>query len=78
MVAAIKHLPYEDRLRRLKLPSLRYRCDRGDMLTVYNLLNNKIRIDASAFFALSTLLLASRHRSLEQPASNCNKFRNGK
>ena len=72
MVAAIKHLPYEDRLRRLKLPSLRYRRDRGDMLTVYNLLSNKIRIDASAFFALSTGNTETRGHSkkLKKPTAN--------
>ena len=72
MVAAIKHLPYEDRLRRLKLPSLRYRRDRGDMLTVYNLLSNKIRIDASAFFALSTGNTETRGhpKKLKKPTAN--------
>ena len=57
---------------RVKLPSLRYRRDRGDMLTVYNLLNNKIRIDASAFFALSTGNTETRGHSkkLKKPTAN--------
>ena len=50
MVPAIRHLPYQERLERLRLPSLHYRRIRGDMIMVYQLLSGKIRIDPSTFF----------------------------
>ena len=39
MLPFIKNLTYEDRLRKLKLPSLRFRCLRGDMIEVYKVLS---------------------------------------
>ena len=37
----VKHLPYKERLVRLKLPTLKYRRIRGDMIEVYKILTNK-------------------------------------
>lgn len=39
LVPNIRHLPYKERLRRLDLPSLKYRRIRGDMINVYKILN---------------------------------------
>ena len=39
-VKMIRHLNYSDRLRRLNLPTLRYRRHRGDMIEVYKILHN--------------------------------------
>jgi len=39
LISSIKHLPYEDRLKKLKLPSLKYRRARGDMIEVFKILN---------------------------------------
>ena len=39
LIPSLKNLPYEDRLRKLELPSLRYRRLRGDMIEVYKILN---------------------------------------
>ena len=36
----LKYLPYEDRLKAFKLPTLIYRKFRGDMLETYRILNN--------------------------------------
>ena len=41
MVPGLSNLSYEDRLRKLKLPTLSYRRLRGDMIECYKLLNNK-------------------------------------
>ena len=49
MVAAIKHLPYPDRLRRLGLPSLVYRRRRGDMVTVYQLIHGGMDVPENTF-----------------------------
>lgn len=50
MIPAIRHLPYQERLERLRLPSMHYRRIRGDMIMVYQLYSGKIRIDPSTFF----------------------------
>ena len=41
LVISIKNLTYKDRFKRLKLPTLKYRCIRGDMIEVYKTLTNK-------------------------------------
>ena len=38
LVIGVKSLPYCERLRKLKLPTLKYRCLRGDMTEVYKIL----------------------------------------
>jgi len=42
LVITIKRLHYEDRLRRLKLPTLKYRRIRGDMIELYKKYDNDI------------------------------------
>jgi len=41
LVITIKNLTYKDSLKRLKLPTLKYRRIRGDMIEVYKILTNK-------------------------------------
>ena len=41
LVITIKNLTYKDRLKRLKLPTVKYRRIRGDMIEVYKILTNK-------------------------------------
>ena len=43
----MKNIPYEERLQRLKLPTLAYRRTRGDMIEVYKLLHGKYDSDVS-------------------------------
>ena len=40
IVPCLKDLSYEDRLRKLALPTLKYRRLRGDMINVYKILND--------------------------------------
>ena len=44
-----QHLPYEQRLEKLALPSLRWQ--REDMICVYSLLNNIYDLDCSLFYS---------------------------
>ena len=53
MVRSLKHLDYEERLRALHLPTLRYRRYRGDMIAVFNILHSTYDIDFSDFFTFS-------------------------
>ena len=43
----MKYIPYEERLERLKLPTLAYRRTRGNMIEVYKLLHEKYDSDVS-------------------------------
>jgi len=52
-IPEISHLPYDKRLRVLKLPSLQHRRRRGDMIQTYKILNEIDRIDSAIFFELS-------------------------
>jgi hypothetical protein len=55
MVRCISKLPYEDRLRRLNLFSLRYRRIRGDMIETFKILKGIEDVDSRQFFQLSGL-----------------------
>ena len=54
VVEDLKNLPYEDRLRSLKLPSLQYRRRRGDMICAYNIISGKVKVDAEKIFTMAT------------------------
>lgn len=41
----VKDLTYEERLKRLRLPSLYYRRQRGDMIQVYKIVTGKVKLD---------------------------------
>jgi hypothetical protein len=46
---SLRHLPYDERLRRLQLPTLRERFDRGDAILTYQLLSGILDVDASRY-----------------------------
>ncbi len=50
LVKGFRRLPYEDRLRRLGLHSLRGRRLRGDLMVVYNMFSGGLDLDPSLFF----------------------------
>ena len=54
LVEAIRHLPYSERLRALKLPSLLYRRRRGDMIAVYQMLHGGMSVTVEKFLARAT------------------------
>ena len=53
MIPELKHLSYDDRLRKLKLPSLAHRRRRGDMIFMFKLISGKLNIDTQNFFKIS-------------------------
>ena len=53
LVEGFKHLPYQERLLRLKLPSMKERVLRGDMIETYKILTGKINTDPNHFFEMS-------------------------
>ena len=50
----LKDLSYEERLKTLKLPTLSYRCWRGDLIEVYKMLNGFYDKEAASFINLWT------------------------
>ena len=72
----LKTLPYEQRLKILKLPTLRYRRVRGDMIEVYKILNGYYNVDPKLLISLKTSLeirLTSRNHPLTIFQEVCTK-----
>ena len=65
MVASIRHLPYQDRLQRLKLPSLHYRRMRGDMILVFQIVTGRVRLEPSKLFIMAPAESSTRGHSLK-------------
>jgi len=51
LIISLKHLPYIERLKQLKLPTLKYRRLRGDMIEVFKIVKN---YDLEAVVKLNT------------------------
>ena len=52
MIKKCKCLSYEERLRKLGIPTLEYRRHRADLIQVYRLFSGIDRMDANVFFSL--------------------------
>jgi len=52
LVPGLSGLPYPERLKKLKLPTLSYRRTRGDMIEVYKLLNNHYYYETNKLLTL--------------------------
>ena len=50
----MKHIEYDERLRRLGLYVLQYRRKRGDLIKRYKMLTGRENVDASVFFRKAT------------------------
>ena len=50
LVTSIKHLSYQERLKKLGLPSLEYRRERADLIEVYKIMNNIDQVEKDTFF----------------------------
>ena len=72
LIPNLKDLPYEERLRRLNLPTLKYRRLRGDMINVYKILNdNKSGNKHLLPLNNSTYNIRGHDRKLEKNRFNC-------
>ena len=54
LVSNLRHLPYEQRLRVLQLPSLYYRRRRGDMIHMYQMFHGGVDANPSLIFTLAS------------------------
>ena len=53
LVGSMRHLPYEERLRRLGLTTLVERRHRGDMIETYKILTGREKIDPTSYFRVA-------------------------
>ena len=58
----MKNIPYEERLERLKLPTLAYRRSRGDMIEVYKLLQGKYDSDVSKLSSCTKTVIQGKEQ----------------
>ena len=56
MVHELKELPYDERLRALRLLSLQHRRRRDDMIFAYKIITDKVDMDKEDFFRASKLI----------------------
>ena len=72
LVSGLQHLPYQDRLRSLGLPSLYYRRKRGDMIFTYQLFHNGVDADPKDFFCLASNCTTRGHPfKVQKPTATC-------
>ena len=50
LIPRLHELPYEERLKELKLPSMEYRRKRGDMIQCFKIMNGIVRLDVTKIF----------------------------
>ena len=72
LIIGLKELPYVDRLKRLKLPSLQYRRTRGDVIEVYKFVHGIYTVDQLPV-AIDHNPKSTRGNSLRLKKTFCNK-----
>ena len=71
IVPSLKDQPYEKRLKDLGLYSLKDRRDRGDMISVFKIMNNLIDLDISKLFTLYNGPYNTRGHSMKLDQKRC-------
>ena len=61
VIPKIKDLPYNERLKKLKLPTLTYRRHRGDMIETYKILTNKYDQDITPKLSIDSASITRGH-----------------
>ena len=67
LVPYLRHLPYQQRMQRLQLPSLQFRRDRGDLINTFRIVKNIDNITPSHFFAFSRYNTTRQHQHKIHP-----------
>ena len=50
LVSGLKHVSYQERLTRLRIPSMKNRAQRGDLIETYKIMTRKVAVDPHHFF----------------------------
>ena len=61
LISGMKDIPYQERLKALNLPSLQYRRMRGNMIVMYKIINEIIRIYSKQLLSLRTIARTHGH-----------------
>ena len=73
LIPQISHLPYDQRLEYLGLPSLQYRRIRADLIQTYKIFTKQERLDPAIFFVPHQYSSTRGHsKKLQKPRSNTN------
>ena len=67
LVPSLRSLSYEDKLKKLNLPTVEYRRRRGDMLLVYKFMNKLTKCDWESFFKRSDYPARGHEDKLYKP-----------
>ena len=62
LVPELRQLPYEERLKKLHLPTLQYRRRRGDMVMMYNIMHGRSGLDKDDLFSPAPSTRTRGHR----------------
>jgi len=62
LIPDLRHLTYQERLCKLSLPLLYYRCQRGEMIFLYQLTHQYFNIDVSGLFEYQSTSSTRGHR----------------
>ena len=66
VVPELKNLTYEDRLRRLNLPSLQHRRRRGDMIFAYKIMTGKVNLEPKKIFTMANRTMRSHQYKIQK------------
>jgi ribonuclease P/MRP protein subunit RPP40 len=69
LIPNLRHLPYKERLKMLKLPSLMYRRRRGDMLETFNIITDKVNVNKDAIFKFNVMPTRGHQYKVFKPIS---------
>ena len=73
LVPELRRMPYEERLKKLHLPTLQYRRRCGDLVTMFNIMHGRSGLDKDDLFspAPSTRTRGHRLKVTKKPAISC-------
>lgn len=75
-IVGMQELSYQERLQKLKLPSLEYRRYRGDMIEVYKIVHDKYDpVVTKTLFSLNTTNTRSNSFKLNKPGFNTTRYK---
>ena len=66
VVPELKKLTYEDRQRRLNLPSLQHRRRRGDMIFAYKIMTGKVNLEPMKIFTMANRTMRSHQYKIQK------------
>ena len=76
LVPELRNMAYEERLRKLNLPSLQHRRRRGDMIFTYKIMSGKVKLDPSEIFTMAKKTMRSHKYKIQKTKVNSTRKTN--